>query len=153
MISEITDKTSEAEDYEYWKNTFGLSGRAAGCLVGLTPAKLNAMEPHELNFINGAGKVTINEILRKAWRQNPPSNIKPTREVLIVARTICEHQIGGFCLNVGGFYPLKCKVGRGIEPGLGENCKASDDQLSLSGNVDTARAAINAWNKACRNDV
>jgi hypothetical protein len=59
-----------------------------------------------------------------------------------VARVLCSRQgQGGFCDCVGG--SLGCQVGRG-EGFDGTNCKASRDQLILSGLWATAEAAINA---------
>jgi hypothetical protein len=58
-----------------------------------------------------------------------------------VARTICAHSVGGFCLNVGGH--LGCKVGRGHAPDY-RLCVADRLQLDLSGNSDVAEAVLEA---------
>jgi hypothetical protein len=58
-----------------------------------------------------------------------------------VARTICAHSVGGFCLNVGG--SLGCRVGRGQAPDY-RLCVADRLQLDLSGNSDVADAVLEA---------
>lgn len=57
-----------------------------------------------------------------------------------MAREVCLHGGGGFCENVGG--DLGCKNGRGCHDA--GKCIASADQLALSGNTATARAALDA---------
>lgn len=67
----------------------------------------------------------------------------PSTPLERVARSFCATNVGGFCLNVGG--DLGCKNGRGLAPHW-RNCVASRIQLDLSGNSESARAAIAALN-------
>lgn len=55
------------------------------------------------------------------------------------ARTICAHEYGGFCDNVGK--EIGCKVGRGESPHWSK-CVATSVQLALSGRIRTAEEVI-----------
>lgn len=56
------------------------------------------------------------------------------------ARAVCANSGPGFCRDMGEH--LGCKAGRGELPHW-SLCKASADQLSLSRNMDVARAVLN----------
>lgn len=56
-----------------------------------------------------------------------------------MARAICAHSLSGFCLNMGEH--MGCEAGRGKTPHW-SLCKATPDQLMLSGNSETAQACL-----------